>query len=290
MWSAAAAAGPRTIFQDFAFARHWASSFGRESDLAIGWQTDPPLILPLACRHGCWSLLGEGLFDYQDPIGAADADQQAATAARALDQAAGPVCITGVSASSPWSHFWQTWGLAPQPFASAPVRDASPDTLAAEHPRLERRWQSAQAELCPVSEPAARLHALDWLMDRKARSLATAGRRNVLGDLECRWLAAMVEHEPQLSELWQLRRRDQPLAGILCWVSPSLRYAYTIGYDAAAAPLSPGILALYALLRHTMREGRGFNFLTGEQAFKQRFAHRSEPLLRYQTQNGHTEP
>ncbi|MGH9476247.1 MAG: GNAT family N-acetyltransferase [Terriglobales bacterium] len=281
VWAAAEAASPHSVYQKFAFARHWAACFGQEIEVRIGWRADPPMVVPVAIRAGCWGLLGEELFDYQDLIGEPSHQQEAA--AWASGQLQGPACVTGVAVTSPWSSFWNQMPLKPQPFAAAPVRDAGPDNLAAEHARLERRWQAARVELCRVEEAAARRHALDWLLDRKARACAARGQRNALGERECRWLAVMVEKEAQISELWQLRRRGEALAGLLCWRTPQLRYAYTIGYEPAVAELSPGILALYALLRHTMREGLGFNFLTGEQAFKLRFASRSEPLLRFQT-------
>ncbi|MGH9486883.1 MAG: GNAT family N-acetyltransferase [Terriglobales bacterium] len=290
VWTAAQAAAPHHVFQHFSFARHWAACFAAETDFCIAWQPAPPVLLPLARRHGCWSLIGEGLFDYLDVIGAADPRWAQAAADWVQAHLGAPVCISGVAAATAWAPFWRACGMAPLPFASVPWRDAGRHELAREHRRVERRWQAAAVTLRPSHGERERRRVLEWLLEHKQRNLSAQGRANVLGEKEYRWLAAMVAHQPALAELWELRRGTRPLAALLCWISPTTRYAYTISYDAAAAALSPGVLALYALLRHTMREGREFNFLTGEQAFKQRFATRTEQLLRYQTAYGEPQP
>jgi CelD/BcsL family acetyltransferase involved in cellulose biosynthesis len=272
------AARGQSIFQSFAFARQWAMCFASEAEACIGWREQPPAIVPLARRHDGWSLIGEGLFDYQDVVGAADGD----AAAWAAEQIGGCMQVTGVPAATPHAAFWRQLGLEPRTFASAPIRAAGDESdLPRQHPRQQRRWLAAGAEMVKLEVAAERHGHLDWLLERKAEALAAQGRANVLGGSEARWLHGMVEYEPGVSELWTLRRGGDTLAGLLCWKSAAFRYAYTIAYDARFAALSPGVLALYALLRHTMREGCGFNFLTGEQEFKLRFATGRESLLRY---------
>lgn len=286
VWQAAEAAGSPSVFQTYAFARPWAACFADEAEIAIGWRACPPVIIPLARRAGHWSLLGEGLFDYQDLVGTAGPDVQADAARWLASQWDAPVSITGVPAASPWRGLWRRSGLSEKRYAAVPVRAADGNDLAAEHPRVERRWQAAGAALTAVTAPADRRRMLAWLLERKAAALEAKGERNVLGPKECRWMLRMVEQEPAVAELWQLRRRGDVLAGLLCWLTPQVRYAYTIAYEPEAAAISPGVLALYALLRHTRREGRAFNFLTGEQAFKQRFATAREELLHYQKDDG----
>ncbi|MGH9413212.1 MAG: GNAT family N-acetyltransferase [Terriglobales bacterium] len=282
VWHTAERVGAYSVFQSFAFARHWAACFGTEAEISIGWSAAPPIIVPLVRRHQYWSLLGEGLFDYQDLVGPADGVSQAEAAAWAAERVQTAATFTGVPASSAWRNFWHALGLNATPFAAVPLRPAGDDSLAQEHARLERRWQKAHVQLCCLDDRLERRRALTWLLQRKAEALAAKGQDNVLGETEYRWMVAMVEHEAHTAELWQLRRAGAVLAGLLCWRTSRLRYAYTIAYDPAAAALSPGILALYALLRQTMREGRIFSFLTGEQAFKQRFATQCDRLLRYQ--------
>lgn len=286
VWQAAEAAGAQSVFQSYAFARHWAACFADDAEISIGWRNDPPAIIPLARRDGHWSLLGEGLFDYQDLVGTTRPDVQADAARWLASEWDAPVTITGVPEGSPWHDLWTRSGLSETRYAAAPVRAAGGNDLAAEHPRVEHRWQAAGVELTRLSTSRERCRTLEWLLARKAAALAAKGERNVLGPKERRWMLRMVEQEPALAELWQLRRRGDVVAGLLCWLTPQVRYAYTIAYHPEAAAISPGILALYALLRHTRREGRAFNFLTGEQTFKQRFATAREELLRYQKDDG----
>ncbi|TAN21461.1 MAG: GNAT family N-acetyltransferase [Acidobacteria bacterium] len=286
VWQAAEAAGAQSVFQTYAFARHWAACFADEAEISIAWRSDPPVIIPLARCRGRWGLLGEGLFDYQDLVGAAEPEVEADAARWLASQWGAPVTVTGVPEASPWRELWRLSGLREKRYAAAPLRPAGADDLAAGHPRVEHRWRAAGVTLAVVSAPADRLRMLDWLLARKAAALEARNERNVLGPKECRWVLRMVEQEPAVAELWQLRRRGDVVAGLLCWLTPQVRYAYTIAYEPGAAAMSPGVLALYALLRHTRREGRAFNFLTGEQAFKQRFATAREELLRYQKDDG----
>jgi len=272
------AAADQTVFQGFTFARHWAACFADQTEMRVGWSENPAAVVPLVRRGGMWSLIGEGLFDYQDVIGRPGTEAALWT----REQTDGHLQVTGVPEGTGQHKFWQQSGMEARQFSCAPTRVAGAESeLPQEHPRQQRRWQAAGAQLEKVEGRGGRLRHLDWLLEHKAQGLAAQARENVLDAGARRWLGAMVESELDLAELWSLRRAGETLAGILCWRSAAVRYAYTIAYDARFAALSPGVLALYALLRQTMREGRGFNFLTGEQEFKLRFATGRETLLRY---------
>ncbi len=289
VWQAAAASGAGSVFQSYAFARQWARCYAGEAELRIGWQATPPLIVPLAVRRGRLELMGEGLFDYLDLIGRAEANGQGEAAERARGWGCAAAQFTGVGAGTRFGVFWQGLGAEARPYAAAPVRAAGA-RLEGEHRRLEARWRRAQPTLRLETEAGARRHLLAWLLDHKARGLAGRGERNVLGAREQNWLAAMVEGEPELSELWALERGGRRLSALLAWQSRDARYGYTISYEEEAAELSPGILLLFAVVRHTMNEGRSFHFLTGEQAYKRRFATHGAALLRYMVGAGPSAP
>lgn len=279
-WQAAFDACPASVFQSFAFARNWAAVFCRDVELQIWVQNPGPLVLPFALRNGQLGLIGEGLFDYLDLVGLAPPQLllEAVEKVSGLDWRSAQ--FTGVPAASPHAIFWKGLNAECSEYAAAPWRPA-PDPTFGDHARWAVRWRAAQAELQLETGPAERRRLLAWLLDRKARALAARGAANVLGACEQRWLAAMVEHEPHIAELWALRRRGELLAALLAWQTPTMRYAYTLSYEQRAAALSPGLLLLYALVRYTMNQGRGFNFLTGEQSFKLRLATLRDPLLRY---------
>lgn len=121
---------------------------------------------------------------------------------------------------------------------------------------------------------------LQWILQQKERALQAREQDNVLDECAVRWLQAMVAHEPTMTELWQLHRGDETIAGLLSWRSTPVRYAYTISYRRDAAAMSPGILLLYGILCDSVAEGLQFDFLTGEQPFKLRFADARRRLLR----------
>jgi len=280
VWQAAAGTGSASVFQSYAFAQQWVRCFAGVAELRIAWRVAPPLIVPLVVRRGRLELMGEGLFDYLDLIGAAGPglEREAAELALGLDWPKAQ--FTGIAAATRFGGFWRALGAEAQPFATAPVRAAGA-ALDGEHRRLEARWRRAHPTLRLETEAGPRRQVLAWLLDHKARALAGRGEANVLGAAEQRWLTAMVEHEPARCELWTLERGGRRLSALLAWQNRGARYGYTLSYEEDAAELSPGILLLFAVVRHTMNEGRSFHFLTGEQAYKQRFATHGEPLLRY---------
>jgi len=267
VWELATAASPGSVFQSFDFARHWATCFADSVEFQIAWRSDPPAVVPFMVREGRLGLVGDGLFDYLDLVGQAESGFPDLPSRRAR--------FTGIPAASRYASFWGA--MAAEPFSAAPVRAPLGD-LDREHPRAARRYEAARVELHLAMHAGERLRLLEWLLARKTQACGSA---NVLGGHEQRWLCAMVELAPQVSEVWHLTQRGETLAALLCWRAPRVRYGYTIGFDPRWAALSPGILVLYAVLRHTMKEGRSFNFLTGEQAYKLRFATHCEPLLRY---------
>ena len=286
-WEAAAGRAPGSVFQTLIFARCWAEVFAQNVDVQV-W-TDGQLIIPLAFRGGTLIPLGEGLFDYVDLIG--DAGCPEAAQRRAADWIAGrawsSLQITGVRSGSPFAPFWRHLGGGGEAFTAAPRRRPTDPDVEAEHRHAAARWRRAQrlgVRLERLTQPAEKQLLLHWMLEHKARRLAAACQTNVLGEPEQRWLERMLDSAPALAELWCLRLRDRLMSGLLCWRFNATRYAYMISYDPELAPLSPGILLLFAVVRLTMRAGLNFDFLTGEQAFKQRFATHRETLWRFRRQ------
>ena len=295
VWEAAAAAARPTVFQHFAFARHWARAFADTAETRIWVSTGDspaPLLVPLVLRESRLSLLGDGLFDYLALVGVGRRWQLQEAAERVLGERWSEMNISGVRPDPVQAAFWHSLDAEAEPFAAAPQRHPPPGgnavpLLEREHPRLLSRWRRARREGCYLrqeTELRLRLELLDWLLAQKNRRCAAQGVTNVLGAREQHWLRLMVEHEPQLAELWSWRDQNGPLSALLCWRTARVRYAYTIGYGTRAPERSPGILLLFALLRRTMEAGQSFDFLTGEQAFKRRLATCCQPLLRYRRQ------
>lgn len=283
LWEHAAGAGAPCVFRSFALARSWARAFAPEIEVRILVAEGVPVILPFVLRNGQLGLIGEGLFDYQDLCGDPGAftpELQVESRWLASGWKWNRVQITGVPAASPSGDYWNSWA-GRQDFASAPRRPAQAPPLPRQHPRYARRWRRAVAmgiRLHCETAPAKRRAVLHWLLERKAEHFGTS---NVLQPLACRWLETMVENEPDMAELWSLRSGDEILSALLCWRGVAARSAYTISYDQRAAELSPGVLLLYAVVCRCGEERMDFDFLTGEQSFKQHFATEATRLLRF---------
>jgi CelD/BcsL family acetyltransferase involved in cellulose biosynthesis len=166
----------------------------------------------------------------------------------------------------------------------APLCD--PDVTAADfdlrHRKAADRLKSALrrgAQVFKVEDRDQRRRLLDWILLRKEQRMAALGTPNVLGVREQQWLLTMALQHPQLCALWTLVRDGRPMAGFLTWVQPRTVYGYTLSFDPEFAHDSPGITLLYAVVREALAQGRQFDFLTGEQGFKLRFATRERRLF-----------
>ncbi len=228
--------------------------------------------------------LGHGLFDYADPLGPCEELAQTA-----LPVEAGAWDIRGIRAHSPWRPVFKKLAQAAQgqfqsisaaPFCagkSAVELDNEHDRIAGRGRDLERQGVGYEA----VRERAERQRLLDQMLQWKQQRM---GENNLLHEREAAWLSEMAAYD--FCELWRMGD-GQTWAGFLTWRHGHTRYGYMLAYDLARARFSPGIKLLYAVLRQSLAEGMRFDFLTGEQGFKLRFATGQEQLLRLQ---GATQP
>lgn len=309
VWARAAQPQPASCFQSFAFAQCWARIYGGQARILVLHSAAPAWVLPFAVRQGALSMLGHGLFDYADVVGAPAVAEAARAQARGIAAKllsfAGweALDICAVPGDSPFVGFWRALaaaitapGIEPvlARYSAAPRLDlraqpgrpagAQPEDLDRRHSRAAARLRRAQrvSRLGPVREPAARRQLLLWMLEQKERRLQSQGRSNVLQTAEAAWLEQMVMGDPETAELWAYAHAAAPVAGFLTFLAASVRYGYLLAFDPAQARQSPAIELLYFVLRQTAAEGRDFDFLTGEQAYKLRFANASRPLLRLQ--------
>lgn len=283
LWRNAFERAPGSFFQRFEPSLHWARVYAADGSLRI-WSHEPgPALAAFTLHQGRLALLGQGLFDYVDLVGEASLTAQRQLACQLLDwDEWRQFDATGVPADSPFTEFWQAFAPEQKAFSVAPLLRYL-DRFSSAHPRLARRLRQYRRTgwvLRQVRERHERQAFLPWILEQKRQTLQAQGCSNVLDGDAARWLQAMVEHEPVLTELWQLYRGAETAAGLLTWRSTSVRSAYTISYRGGAAAMSPGILLLYGVLCDSVAEGLHFDFLTGEQPFKLRFADARRHLLR----------
>lgn len=283
LWRRAWEQAPGHFFQRFEPSLHWARIYAADGSLRVWVHEAGPALAAFTLRQGQLELLGQGLFDYVDLIGTASPGAQQELARQLLDwKEWRRFDATGVPADSPFACFWEALQPEQAPFSAAPLL-VHPDQFHRGRARAARRLQQCLQAGWTLRQvrPCRERHALlQWILEQKEKTLQARGGGNVLDAPAVCWLQAMVAREPDMTELWQLHRGAEIIAGLLSWRSGSVRYAYTISYSGHAAAMSPGILLLYGVLCDSVAEGLQFDFLTGEQPFKLRFADAHRRLLR----------
>lgn len=309
VWAQAAQPRPASCFQSFRFAHSWTEIYGPQAQLKIFHSPAPAMVLPLVIANHQLAVLGHGLFDYADLIAAPAAaaaarDQAPEIAASALSWPGWRrLEVCAVPGDSPFLEFWRALAAAiaaPGPAPGFTRYSAAPRLLAAGgkpnrgaaaeldrlHGRAATRLRRAQRAgwLGPVQDLSRRSHLLRWMVAQKENRLRLLGQQSVLQGPEAAWLEKLVTGHPETAELWAYCRQEQPWAGFLTFLTPAVRYGYLLAFDPARERESPAIELLYFVLRRTVAEGREFDFLTGEQAYKLRFANAARPLLRLEVQ------
>ncbi len=301
LWAAAEPA-LASCFQSFEFARSWSEVYFPRGVAALVVQdAATPFLLPWAARDAVLFPIGHGLFDYADVIAAPAAAptlvERAPALARALRRCGGwrRLEMHGLPGDSPFLAFWRRLAqelgapAAITPFSAAPQLRrnrclATPQALDRLHPRAAERLRAARRRgwLGPVEEEGERRAMVDWLLRQKEERMRTLGQASVLQAAEGDWLRRIATHASSGAELWAYRREQRLAAGFLTFLAPPLRYGYLLAFAPELAATSPAVTLLYFVLRETIGQGLDFDFLTGEQAFKLRFANAARPLLRLQ--------
>lgn len=301
LWGAVATG--QSCFQRFSFARTWGQVFFRHGVTPlVVHDAEGKWILPWAARDGVLFPLGHGVFDYVDVIGtgaaAGSLEARAGALARALRRCPDwrRMEMRGLPEDSPFLGFWRRLAAelgaeaAITPFAAAPLLRrgggdaATVEAFARKHGRAEERLRQAQRRgwLGRVEPAAERRELLTWLLEQKQRRMEARGETNVLQAAEAEWLGAMAGLGREAGvELWAYRRDGRSAAGLVTFLLPPVRYGYLLAFAAEMASASPGITLLYFVLRATIGEGMDFDFLTGEQPFKLRFANAARRLLQF---------
>lgn len=287
LWRNAFEQAPGHFFQRFEPSLHWARIYAADASLRIWRHPSEPALAAFTVRNGQLTMLGQGLFDYVDMVGTASPAAQRQLARQLLDwQEWRQFEATGVPADSRFTVFWEALQPEQEIYSAAPLL-LNPLRFQQEHGRAAHRWrQCLQAgwQLRQLWQHDERQALLHWILEQKEQALRAQGRCNVLDQAAVRWLQTMVTRAPEMTELWQLHRGAETIAGLLSWCSTPVRYAYTISYSGQAAAMSPGILLLYGVLCNSVAAGLRFDFLTGEQPFKLRFADARRRLLRLRKQ------
>jgi CelD/BcsL family acetyltransferase involved in cellulose biosynthesis len=280
LWEGALHESSATVFQNFDWNVLALRAFSDQAPRFIAVEKDTSVaILPLVVHNGTLNFAGGPLFDYRDAVCAGDS-LALETALETVASFGPPLSVSGVrgrAAAARWSRLSpQTWTGAP--FVS--TSEVSAQTFANKHARGRRALRRLTELGAQVTKVKGSAEALERIYREKAKEPAGWGI-NLFRDERCiEFMRAVVEFPSTHCELFLLQAADHSVAALVTFVDQGVRRFYTTWMDPAWSKHSPGIALLFEATRLALEEGLDCDYMTGEQAYKMRFATGSEPLYK----------
>jgi CelD/BcsL family acetyltransferase involved in cellulose biosynthesis len=271
-----------TLFQSFAWNRLAATRFaGRAHPSVIVAESDSgAALIPAAMAQNQLTLLGEELFDYRDVLWAGSEDVLQAAWRRLADLQL-PLAFTAVrgqAASGRWS------ALAPVPFVGAPqilCSETSAPAFFAGHSRLGRTLRRlAEHGVVLCRHHGGETDLVAWIYRQKAIQLAGTPDNLFQDPLRVGFMVAACSLDPERCEIFAFETAGRTIASLVTFRDGVYRRFYTIWFDPAWAPHSPGTALCFEVTRRSLEEGLDCDYMTGEQPHKTRFATSVVPLFR----------
>lgn len=276
-WEALLTASPHTLFQCFDWNLLAAQIFtGYEQPYVVFTEDENGAAIIPACirtKTNTISLLGEELFDYRDYL--ASGDQAALAAAwEKLAELELPFEVTalrGEETCARW-HGMKTHFFCHAPGAT-PGRPPAPKNMLA----LRRLLRQGAA----VEQRAPDRELVTWLYEQKGRQ----GAPNLFAaPLRREFMRAAVQLPCSRCEIFTLDLEGNILAALVTFRDGECRRFYTTYFDDRWARSSPGFALLCEVSQRTLADNLAYDFMTGEQEYKQRLASELTPLYRIPAQ------
>ena len=124
-----------------------------------------------------------------------------------------------------------------------------------------------------IGDAAAIIHIVRRMYELKARNESGSLFRD---PLRIEAVVEMAESAP--SEVFTIENENEMVAAVLTFIDGNVCRFYGTYYDERWARYSPGVSLLYRVIQQAQARGFDFDFMTGEQAYKMRFAREVVPL------------
>lgn len=255
-----------TLFQTFALNELAAQLFAdRERPYVVIAENDSgAAIIPACIRQTDVSFLGEELFDYREVL--SNDDAALSHAWQEIDRLGAPVEVKAARGPSAWGENC--------PFAAAPFWSAAADL--ARNKKLERSTRLLQQSGCEFHtfDAASKVALVRQMYVLKSQQ-ASGGLFRHARRIDA--VVGMAERWP--AQIHVCSCGGEIVAAALTFLDGRVCRFYGTYYDPHWASLSPGIALLYRLVREAQSHGFDFDFMTGEQPYKLRFATGRVPLF-----------
>lgn len=316
-WKAPRLAAPgrlcaATIFQTYAWNEIAARVFAeRERPYVVVVESDRgAAIVPACVRRESLSLLGEELFDYRDVMAVGD-ESLVELGWQTIAELGLPLQAKAVRgergwaemkpfAGAPWlpcsvsmeKHYKLeknlrvlaergcvlSQGLKPSPVNEAyhPAEAGCPRSSATVNASAEER-RSDVDEIGVLRSAQDDSSELLGLVRRMYQLKAQSESGSLFRDpLRIEAVVQMAASAP--TEVFTIELEEELVAAILTFIDGDVCRFYGTYYDERWAKFSPGVSLLYRVIQWAQEHGLDFDFMTGEQAYKKRFASEVVPL------------
>jgi CelD/BcsL family acetyltransferase involved in cellulose biosynthesis len=175
-------------------------------------------------------------------------------------------------------------GFVRSDFYGAPLvshTQLSAEGFVAEHNRLgrwRRRLEREGADLrCHTGENSALVRTI---YEQKGRQPAETGDSLFRDPLRVEFMAQVCAAVGPLCEIFTLESAGSLVAALVTFRDGKVRRFYTVHFDAAWAKYSPGMVLIHEVTRRSLAALMDCDYMTGEHAYKLRFATSVVPMYR----------
>jgi CelD/BcsL family acetyltransferase involved in cellulose biosynthesis len=275
----------KTMFQSFEWNRLAAEIFSdRLSPVVCAVESDAgAAIIPAAinCEENRVELLGETLFDYRDVLHVGDREVLL-VAWQAIAEFELPLSVVAVQPENA-ATYWQQF--VPSQFAHAPWVDAAKLTaeqFRALHTRAARQLRRMQRKGVTLHEYSGTdREKVEHIYQLKCDQFLS-DENNVFRDERRReFMAAVAAAEGENCRVFTLEDGVGCIvAGLVTFLDAGIRRFYTIYFDPEWAHYSPGVALVFEATALSLEQGLSCDYMTGEYAYKLRFANATRMLYR----------
>ena len=269
-----------TIFQSFAWNHTAACVFAdRETPYVIFVESDRgAALIPTAVGESKLTLIGETLFDYRDVLVQGDGDVLRTAWLRAAELGTG--FFAGALRADGNVSLWE--GFERTSFYGAPIvrtSEISPEKFASEHNRLGRWGRHLERQGIQFrTHTGANSALVRQIYEGKGRQIAEGAESLFSDPKRVEFMVRVCEQMGAACEIFTFESAGSLVASLVTFREPNVRRFYTVQFDPVWAKYSPGTVLIYLVTLDSLRHGLDCDYMTGEHAYKMRFATSIVPM------------